>query len=85
MYRIEFSKAADRALRKMPTNMAKRIRDKLLHLANDPMSTTQDVKKLVGRPGYRLRVGNWRVIYEIYHGKLVIVILTVAPRGGVYQ
>ena len=42
-------------------------------------------KKLVGRPGYRLRVGDWRVIYELESGRLVVRVLEIGPRGGVYQ
>ena len=44
-----------------------------------------NVKKLTGRDGYRLRVGGWRVLYEINDGKLVIVVLAIKPRGGAYE
>jgi mRNA-degrading endonuclease RelE of RelBE toxin-antitoxin system len=42
-------------------------------------------KKLKGREGYRLRIGDWRVLYEINDGKLVIVVLAIKPRGGAYE
>jgi mRNA interferase RelE/StbE len=40
---------------------------------------------LTGRDGYRLRVGDWRVLFEINDGKLVIVVLAVKPRGEAYE
>jgi mRNA interferase RelE/StbE len=44
-----------------------------------------NVKKLMGRPGYRLRVGDWRVIYTLDSGRLVILVLDSGARGGVYK
>ena len=41
--------------------------------------------KLQGRPGYRLRVGDWRVIYEINKDEVVIIVMKIAPRGEVYR
>lgn len=64
------------------------MRDQLLSkiedLARDPFSAA-NVRKLVGLPGYRLRVGDWRVIYDVESGRLVVRVLKIGPRGGVYQ
>ena len=65
MYTITFSKQADKMLRKMPRNTARLIRQKLEQIALAPYTKRNYVTKLVGRSGYRLRVGDWRVIYEI--------------------
>jgi mRNA interferase RelE/StbE len=85
MYEILFTKQADRALRKMSRHTAHLIREKLDQLAQDPHARNPNVTKLQGRPGYRLRVGDWRVIYELEDDRLVILVLKVAPRGGVYR
>ena len=85
MYEIFFTKKADRALRKMSRKTARLIREKLDQLAQDPYARNPNVTKLQGRPGYRLRVGDWRVIYELKDDRLVIMVLKVAPRGGVYR
>jgi mRNA interferase RelE/StbE len=85
MYEILFTKQADRALRKMSRTTARLIRDKLEQLAQAPYARNPNVTKLQGRPGFRLRVGDWRVIYELEEGRLVILVLKVAPRGGVYR
>ncbi|MBK7463921.1 MAG: type II toxin-antitoxin system RelE/ParE family toxin [Betaproteobacteria bacterium] len=85
MYQIEYTRDAVKALKAMPRNMSLQIRGKIELLAADPFAANNNVRKLVGREAYRLRVGDWRVIYEFEGGRLVIHILTVAPRGGVYQ
>ncbi len=69
----------------MPRKLAQRLRDKLVRLAKDPYAANPNVTKLQDRPGYRLRVGDWRVIYEIQGQELVILVLKVAPRGEVYR
>lgn len=85
MYRIVFAKRANQILRKMSRNRARLIREKLDQLAQDPYARNPNVTKLQGRPGYRLRVGDWRVIYEIEDDRLVILVLKIAPRGGTYR
>lgn len=85
MYQIVFTRQANRALRKMPRNTVRLIREKLDQLAQDPYAHNPNVTKLQGRSGYRLRVGDWRVIYELEDDRLVIMVLKVAGRGGVYR
>jgi len=84
MYTIHFSKAAARALLRMPSNTAILIRQKLVELAQDPFAAG-NVKKLTGQPGYRLRVGDWRVLYILDNGKLIVYVAEVGARGGMYK
>jgi mRNA interferase RelE/StbE len=85
VYKISYTTQAAKALLKMPRNTAKLIREKLAQIANDPFASIPNVKKLQGRPGYRLRVGDWRVIYEVNQGQVVIMVIKIAPRGEVYR
>ena len=85
MYHIVFTKQADRALRKMSRHTARLIREKLDQLAQDPYARNPNLTKLQGRSGYRLRVGDWRIIYELEDDRLVILVLKIAPRGEVYR
>jgi mRNA interferase RelE/StbE len=85
MYSIEYSKAARKALKSMPRNCAERILEKMEALAADPFAPNNTVRKLTNHPGYRLRVGDWRVIYLVHEQTLVIAVVRIAPRGEVYQ
>jgi mRNA interferase RelE/StbE len=85
VYRVVFTKQADRTLRKVPHNVAQRIRAKSMEVAADPYATSQNVTKLVGRPAYRLRVGDWRVLYELQDDQAVMLILRIGPRGEIYR
>lgn len=85
MYRILFTKSADKTMRKLPREIAQRIRQRLDGIAADPYAKHLDVTKLQNRPGFRLRVGDWRVIYEVVGEELLILVLRVGPRGEVYR
>lgn len=84
-YKIIYSLQATRALLKMPRNIAHKIRRKLEQLTEDPFTHIPNAKKLQGRPGYRLRIEDWRVIFEVNKNEIVIIVLKIAPRGEVYK
>ena len=54
-------------------------------LARDPYAPNANVKALKGRPAYRLRVGDWRAIYELDKGRVVVLVLDIGPRGSIYE
>jgi mRNA interferase RelE/StbE len=85
VFKIIYSSQAVKTLLKIPRNKAKIIREKINVLATDPYNTFLDAKKLQGRSGYRLRVGDWRIIYEIKNDELIIIIMKIASRGDVYK
>jgi mRNA interferase RelE/StbE len=85
MFSIEYSREAAKTMRSILRNVSNTIRGKIEQLAADPLSPNNNIKKLTGIPGYRLRMGDWRIIYEIYDDRLVILVIAVAPRGGVYK
>lgn len=83
MREVTFSKSSLQALRRMPTNVAARIRAKINQYAADPASLARNVTPLTGRVGWRLRVGDWRVIFD--DDGAVLAILSIGPRGGIYD
>lgn len=83
MKEIAYSKSASRALLRMPKNDAQRIRRKITQYAADPSSLAANVKKLQGRPGYRMRVGDWRVIFD--EDEAVLDIEEIGSRGSIYE
>jgi mRNA interferase RelE/StbE len=80
---VAYTTAAAKALTQMPANTAKRIRAKIERYAADPASQTNNVKKLKGRPGFRLRIGDYRVIFDRQGN--VLAILQIGPRGSIYE
>lgn len=72
-------------MQRMPRNTAQSIREKLENIATDPFADYPNVKKLQGREGYRLRVGDWRVIYKVQNQQLMVIVLKIASRGEVYK
>lgn len=85
MYKLTFSLQAVRELKKVPKQTVHMIREKLELISADPYKPHSNVKKLQGRSGYRLRVGDWRVIYEIDQEEIVILVIKVARRSEVYK
>lgn len=85
MYKVIYSKRARKYLEKMPAQWQLRVLQKVELLAGNPYTDNNNVTKLVGRDAYRLRVGDFRVIYSIMDDVLVIEVLDIGPRGGIYQ
>lgn len=65
-------------------NWQKRIVAKILEVAADPYAPNINLRKLQGRDGYRLRVGDWRVIYELDDERLMMLVLEIGSRGSIY-
>lgn len=84
MYLITFSKQADKALRKMPSNIAQNIVKKIKKLSINP-DIMKNVKKLTDHPGFRLRSGDWRIIYVINKNEKLIQIVKIKTRGDGYK
>lgn len=85
MYKLIFAKEAQKALLRFPKNTALLVRQKLEQLADDPYAPNPNARKLQNRSGYRLRIGDCRVIYEIQNEELIVLVLKIAPRGEVYR
>ncbi len=84
MKAISYSRDAIKTLTRMPANVAALIRSKVEQYAADPSSLANNIKALKGEAGvYRLRVGDWRVIFS--ETGEVIAIIRIAPRGGAYD
>ena len=79
---VTYTRAALKALRKMPVDVAKRIIGKIEQYATDPASQANNVTVLKGRDGIRLRVGDWRVIMS--DDGVVLAVLDIGSRGSIY-
>ena len=85
MYQIAFEAEAAKALQRLPRNTAQLIRAKIDQLARNPHAPNNNVKRLKGQAAYRLRVGDWRVLYRLEDTRLVIVVVKIRPRGSAYD
>ncbi|MFF3621073.1 type II toxin-antitoxin system RelE/ParE family toxin [Streptomyces sp. NPDC002467] len=85
-YAFRFTRAAQRQLRAIDRPTAMRILAALTALGDDPYREDADVKKLTGPSGlYRLRVGSYRIAYQVLDGELVILVVKVGDRRDVYR
>ncbi len=82
-YKIEIKKSAQKEIKNLPNKELKKVIDKIGSLAKDPRPA--GCKKLSGEEKYRVRVGNYRVLYSIEDDVLVIYIVRVGHRKDVYE
>ncbi len=83
-YNILISSTAEKALKKIPKKDRIKIVQLIQTLAIKPLP--QGVRKLIGEPNvYRVRYGNYRVIYELRNKKLLILVLKIGHRKRIYR
>lgn len=83
-YQVDFTRQSRKQLDQLPIPVKKRILKRLLALEDHPQSSS--AKKLSGQEEiWRLRVGDYRVIYEIQGERLVVLVLRVGHRREVYR
>lgn len=80
-YKISYEKRALLELRKMDKLLAIRIIKKIKELENDPFS--KDIKRLKGQTSFRLRIGDYRVLFELFEEE--IKILKIGHRKNIYE
>ena len=83
MYQLVYSPSALKQLEKLEHTIRERIIIAVERLRIRPESC--DIKKLVGLEGYRFRVGDYRIIFDIEKEKLIILILQIGHRKNVYD
>ena len=83
MYQLQISNRANKALEKLPDEIYLRLIEAIKSLADNPRPF--GCKKLKGRKGYRIRIGDYRVVYEINEGVLVVLIIDVGHRREIYD
>lgn len=83
-YRIEVKRSAAKALWKIPKADQKRIADKIDSLAQNPLDPTA-TKMKGNNPFYKVRVGDYRIIYEIQEEVFIILVIKIGHRKDVYK
>jgi len=87
MYELKFLGRALQDFKKIDFPHQKIIKEKLLILAENPEILKNNIRKLAGTKEdyYRLRVGNYRIIYEKRDNDLIILIIRIGHRGEVHR
>jgi len=82
-YRIELRPAAIRTVRKLDPQVRRRVQGAIALLAQDPRPP--GARALQGRPGLRVRVGDYRIIYTVEDDVLLVVVVMLGHRRDVYD
>ena len=82
-YTIVILRRAQKELTELPSEVYTRVRDAIRELGEDPRPP--GYTKLSGREGFRIRVGNYRVIYEIDDAEHTLNVMHVGHRRDVYR
>lgn len=81
MYKIVIMKKAKKFIEKLPRNERERVARAIRLLPNG-----EDIKKLKGHSDLmRLRVGDYRIIYSVDNGELIVYVIDAGNRGEIYN
>lgn len=83
IYTIKFSKKAFKELAKIQEPYYSNIKQAVSNLTENPRP--QGYKKLKGRTSYRIRVGNYRIIYDVFDAELVVDVIALGHRKDIYE
>jgi len=82
-YSVTFTGAASKQVRQLDPPVRRRVVAAIARLSADPRPA--GCVALRGRPGYRLRVGDWRVLYRVDDAAVTVLVVKVGSRGSVYD
>ena len=83
LWQIRIDRSVVRVLRKLPRNLRQRLWARIRSLRDEPRP--HGSKALRGYDLYRVRVGDWRIIYQVRDRELIVLVVRVGPRSGVYD
>jgi mRNA interferase RelE/StbE len=82
-YQVDILRSAQKQLAKIDLQEQDRIIDTLRSLAENPRP--HGSKKLTARPAWRIRIGSYRVIYEIHDDRLTVLVINIGHRSHIYR
>jgi mRNA interferase RelE/StbE len=85
MYRLKYRRQARNYLARLPLKTKSAIVNALHTLAENPFDCSLDIDVLKNREGFRLRTGQYRIIYTRKDADLIIEVIRIRPRGDVYK
>lgn len=89
MFKLRYSSKAVKDIKKLKTSSKQKVINQLEQLAKDPfnLKTNLDIYKMkdFSEHEYRLRVGQYRIGYDLIINDKVLLVLAVKPRGSAYK
>ncbi len=82
-YRIEIKKSAAKEIKSLPENYIRRVINKIESLSFNPHP--EGCKKLTKTSNYRIRIGVYRIVYNIQDDKLIVIVIKVRHRKNIYK
>lgn len=82
-YKVEITNSAQKELNKLDKKLISKIIEKLDLMETNPFIS--GYKKLVAKSGYRIRIGDYRIIYDVFEKEKLVVVSRVAHRSEVYK
>jgi mRNA interferase RelE/StbE len=82
-WQIRILRGAIKQLEALPAREYKSVKAKILSLAENPRPAGS--QKLKGRPGYRVRQGNYRIIYDVFDQILTVEVIRIGHRKNIYK
>lgn len=83
IWTLEFEAKAKKSLKELDASMQRRIMSKLEKLKTNPRAL--DAIKLAGSESWRIRVGDYRIIYDIQDSVLIVMVIKIGHRREVYR
>ena len=83
IYRLSILRRAQKELAQLPSSTYERLRDAIRSLGEEPRPS--GCRKLSGREGWRIRVGDFRVIYEIDDPQQLVTVMDIGHRRDIYR
>jgi mRNA interferase RelE/StbE len=85
MYVLKYRRKARNYLARLPLKIKTRIVKNLHTLCSNPDSSLLEIDNLKGKEGFRMRIGQFRIIYTRDDSNLIIEVVKIRPRGDIYR
>ena len=85
MYKLLFLKQPRKKLISLSKKVSKAIIRKMEDVAKDPFKKNNNAEKLQGVDGFRLKYGDWRIIYKVEKEIVTVVVVKIETRGEIYK
>lgn len=85
-FSVEFKKSAKKEFKELPLSVQQKVLDVITLLSKNPLTELLQIKKLKGISGlYRVRIGDYRIIYTIHRQVLSILVIKIGHRKDIYR